>query len=281
LQLFIYFRTIAHRFPPRARCIHMRIPRLYLPAPLTVGATVALDDNAFNHAVRVLRFKPGATLMLFDGEGGAFAATLTDIGKRDAWVRVIEALPGEVESPLRVVLAQGISRGEKMDYTLQKTVELGVAAIQPLFTERGGVDLSGERLARKVQHWRAIVVGACEQCGRNRLPDLWEPLPLAEWLAGLAETDPPGTARHPPSKGGRDLRLLLDPLAEYGLRGLERPEGTITLLIGSEGGLSPAEIAQARTAGLTGVRLGPRILRTETAGIAALAAVQALWGDCG
>ncbi len=201
LPLFIYFRTIAHRFPPRARCIHMRIPRLYLPAPLTVGATVALDDNAFNHAVRVLRLKPGAALMLFDGEGGAFAATLTDIGKRDAWVRVIEALPGEVESPLRVVLAQGISRGEKMDYTLQKTVELGVAAIQPLFTERGGVDLSGERLARKVQHWRAIVVGACEQCGRNRLPDLREPLPLAEWLAGLAETDPPALRATPLKRG--------------------------------------------------------------------------------
>jgi 16S rRNA (uracil1498-N3)-methyltransferase len=266
LPLFIYFRMIAHRFPPRARCIHMRIPRLYLPAPLTVGATVALDDNAFNHAVRVLRFKPGATLMLFDGEGGAFAATLTDIGKRDAWVRVIEALPGEVESPLRVVLAQGISRGEKMDYTLQKTVELGVAAIQPLFTERGGVDLSGERLARKVQHWQAIVVGACEQCGRNRLPDLREPLPLAEWLRQPTEPGP---------------RLLLDPLAEQGLRGLEAPTGAVTLLIGPEGGLDPAEIAQARAAGLTGVRLGPRILRTETAGIAALAAVQALWGDCG
>ena len=242
----------------------MRIPRIYLPLPLTVGATVPLDDNAFNHAVRVLRLKPGAPLALFNGEGGAFAAILADIGKQEAQARITEALPGEAESPLRVVLAQGVSRGEKMDYTLQKAVELGVVAIQPLFTERSGVALSGERLDRKLQHWRRIVIGACEQCGRNRLPEVREPITLTAWLARLAE---PG------------LRLLLDPLAERGLRGLEPPTGTMTLLIGPEGGLSPAEIAHARTVGFTSVRLGPRILRTETAGMAALAAVQALWGD--
>ncbi|MDS4025957.1 MAG: 16S rRNA (uracil(1498)-N(3))-methyltransferase [Candidatus Contendobacter sp.] len=242
----------------------MRIPRLYLPAPLTVGATVTLDDNAFNHAVRVLRLKPGAALALFNGTNGAFAATLTDVNKRDAQAQVTEVLPGETESPLRVMLAPGVSRGDKMDYTLQKAVELGVAVIQPLFTERGGVDLGGERLARKVQHWRGIVIGACEQCGRNRLPELREPLPLPVWF------------RQPTESGSR---LLLDPLAELGLRGLERPTGTITLLLGAEGGLSPAETAQARQAGFTGIRLGPRILRTETASVAALAAVQALWGD--
>lgn len=244
--------------------LSMRVPRLYLPKPLTVGATVALDDNAFSHVVKVLRLKPGAALILFDGEGGAFAATLADVGRRDAWARVNEAVPGEMESPLRVTLAQGISRGDKMDYTLQKAVELGVAAIQPLFAARGGVDLSGERLTRKIQHWHGIVVGACEQCGRNRLPELREPLPLMEWL------------RQPVEPG---LPLLLDPLAERGLRGLEPPAGAVTLLIGSEGGLSPAEITQARAAGFVGVRLGPRVLRTETAGVAALAAVQALWGD--
>jgi 16S rRNA (uracil1498-N3)-methyltransferase len=257
----------------------MRIPRFYLPVSLTVGSTVALDDKAFIHVVRVLRLKPGAALILFNGAGDAFAATLADAGKRDAWARVTKALPGQVESPLRVTLAQGISRGERMDYTLQKAVELGVAIIQPLICERGGVGLTGERLARKAQHWHGIVIGACEQCGRNRLPELREPLPLEEWLRQPAETDPTGATRHPPFKGGPDLRLLLDPLAERGLRGLERPEETVTLLIGSEGGLSPAEIAQARQAGFTGVRLGPRILRTETAGVAALAAVQALWGD--
>lgn len=243
----------------------MRIPRFYLPAPLAIGATVRLDDNAFNHAVRVLRLKPGATLVLFDGEGRAFAATLAEIDKRQARARVTADLPGDGESPLRMTLAQGISRGEKMDYTLQKAVELGVATLQPLFAERGGVALAGERLTRKVQHWRGIVVGACEQCGRNRLPELREPTALADWLAGL----------------GRDpgLRLLLDPLAERGLRGLKPPSDGVTLLIGPEGGLSPAEIADALEADFTGVRLGPRILRTETAGVAALAAAQALWGD--
>ncbi|QQS53284.1 MAG: 16S rRNA (uracil(1498)-N(3))-methyltransferase [Candidatus Competibacteraceae bacterium] len=242
----------------------MRVPRFYLPAPLVIGATMPLDERAFNHAVRVLRLKPGASLVLFDGEGGAFAATLGEIGKREAWARVAEALPDEAEPPLRIVLAQGISRGEKMDHTVQKAVELGVAVIQPLFAERGGVGLSGERLARKVQHWRGIVMGACEQCGRNRLPALREPLALAAWLASPMASGP---------------RLLLDPLAEQGLHGLEPPTGTMTLLIGPEGGLSSAEIAQARTVGFTGVRLGPRVLRTETAGMAALAAVQALWGD--
>lgn len=242
----------------------MRVPRFYLPLPLATGAIVPLNECAFNHAVRVLRLKPGTPLVLFDGEGGAFAATLDEIGKREAWARVAEALPDEAEPPLRIVLAQGISRGEKMDHTVQKAVELGVAAIQPLFAERGGVGLSGERLTRKVQHWRGIVIGACEQCGRNRLPELREPLALAAWLASPMAPGP---------------CLLLDPLAEHGLRDLEPPTGTITLLIGPEGGLSPAEIAQARTVGFTGVRLGPRVLRTETAGVAALAAVQALWGD--
>lgn len=242
----------------------MRIPRLYLSAPLATGATLRLDDNAFNHAVRVLRLKPGASLMLFNGAGGAFAATLLEVGKRAAWVQIKEALPGEVESPLQVTLAQGVSRGEKMDYTLQKAVELGVAAIQPLFTERGGVDLTGERRTRKVEHWRSVVIGACEQCGRNRLPEVREALSLMQWLE-----QPLGTG----------LCLLLDPLAKQGLRGLEPPTGPVVLLIGPEGGLSPAEINQAQAAGFTGIRLGPRVLRTETAGVAALAALQALWGD--
>lgn len=255
----------------------MRVPRLYLSVPLAAGMTLSLNDNAFNHAVRVLRLKPGAPLTLFNDQGGAFAATLLEVGKREAWVRVTDALPGEVESPLQVTLAQGISRGEKMDHTLQKAVELGVAAIQPLFAKRGGVDLTGERLMRKIQHWRGIVIGACEQCGRNRLPELREPLSLTQWLARQADSFPP---RGGEEEGAKEcLRLLLDPLAKQSLRGLEPPTGTVTLLIGPEGGLSPTEIAQAQVTGFTGVRLGPRVLRTETAGVAALAALQALWGD--
>ncbi len=245
----------------------MRVPRLYLPIPLATGLTVQLDDHAFNHAVRVLRLGVKAPVTLFNGQGEAFAATLTAVGKRQALARVMDTLPGEVESPLTVTLVQGVSRSEKMDYTLQKAVELGVAAIQPLFTERSGVDLTGERLARKIQHWQGIVIGACEQCGRNRLPALREPLTLIDRLTPLTAT--PG------------LGLLLDPLATTGLRRLTPPSGPITLLIGSEGGLSPAEMDRARAAGFVGIRLGPRILRTETAGVAALAAIQALWGDCG
>ncbi len=245
----------------------MRIPRFYLPMPLATGITVLLDDLVFNHAVRVLRLGLSAPLILFDGQGQAFAATLTEVGKRSALAHVLDALPSETESPLRITLAQGISRGEKMDYTLQKAVELGVTAIQPLFTERSGVQLNGERLARKVQHWQGIVIGACEQCGRHRLPELREPVALMGGLTPL--TAKPG------------LGLLLDPQAEQGLRGLPPPSGSITLLIGSEGGLSPGELARARSVGFIGVRLGPRILRTETAGVAALAAIQALWGDCG
>ncbi|MFZ1830802.1 MAG: 16S rRNA (uracil(1498)-N(3))-methyltransferase [Candidatus Competibacteraceae bacterium] len=245
----------------------MRTPRFYLPVPLTTGATVSLDDNAFNHAVRVLRLGLNAPLILFDGQGQAFTATLTEISKRAAWVRVMNALPSAAESPLRVILAQGISRSEKMDYTLQKAVELGVTVIQPLFTERSEVRLSGERLVRKVQHWRGIVIGACEQCGRNQLPELREPLLLMDWLGEWM--------------AGAGVKWLLDPLAAQGLRELQPPSGAITLLIGSEGGLSPVELSRAREADFTGIRLGPRILRTETASVAALAAIQALWGDCG
>lgn len=242
----------------------MRIPRIYLPQPLTRGATVALDERAFNHAVRVLRLNVGAPLRLFDGQGAACAARLVEIGKRAAWAEVAEALPGDVESPLRVVLVQGVARGEKTDFILQKAVELGVAVFQPVFTGRGGVDLQGERLERRMQHWHGVVVSACEQCGRNRLPELRPLLPLDDWLRLVAE---PG------------LCLLLDPLAEQGLRTLTPPAGAVTLLIGPEGGLDAAEIARARAAGFSGVRLGPRVLRTETAGLAALAALQALWGD--
>ncbi|MBE2294915.1 MAG: 16S rRNA (uracil(1498)-N(3))-methyltransferase, partial [Phycisphaerales bacterium] len=177
----------------------MRVPRFYLPVPLKAGTRVSLEGGAFNHAVRVLRLKPGAPLILFDGEGGACTATLGEIHGREATVQVMEVLAAQLEPSLPIVLAQGISRGEKMDHTVQKAVELGVNIFQPLFTERGGVRLNDERLTRKVQHWREIVINACEQCGRNRLPELREPLTLAAWLASPMV---PGSC------------LLLDPLAE-------------------------------------------------------------------
>lgn len=242
----------------------MRVPRIFWPEPLVVGASVALAGGAAHHVTRVLRLKPGAALVLFNGQGGAFAAELTASDKRAAWVQVTAALPAEVESPLRTTLVQVISRGDRMDYTLQKAVELGVSAIQPLVTERGGRELDAERLTRKFQHWRGVVISAAEQCGRNRLPAIHPPLGLADWL------------RLPPEPG---LRLLLDPTAGQGLRDLPPPQAGVTVLIGAEGGLEPGEITQAHAAGFMGVRLGPRILRTETAGLAVLAALQTLWGD--
>lgn len=247
----------------------MRVPRIYLPVSLTSDAIVTLEDNAFSHVVRALRLKPGATLILFNGQGQAFSGVLTEIGKRQAWARIIASLTDEPEPLLRIVLAQGISRGEKMDFTLQKAVELGVGTIQPLFTEHGNVDLASERLTRRYQRWRSIIISACEQCGRNRLPELREPLVFLDWLT---------QARQEAALG---LRLLLDPAAEQGLRDLRPPVGAVTLLTGPEGGLSPTEVQQAQAARFIGIRLGPRVLRTETAGIAALAAVQLLWGDWG
>jgi 16S rRNA (uracil1498-N3)-methyltransferase len=242
----------------------MRIPRIYLPIPLQVGATVPLDDNGVGHVVRVLRLQPGAALILFDGNGHAFMASLIDISKRAAWAQVLEVLTTDLTVPLPIVLIQGISRGDKMDYTVQKVVELGVSAIQPVFTERGGVDLTAERLRRKLDHWQRIIISACEQCGQNQLPKLYPPLPLATWLA---QSTPLG------------LRLVLDPAAAQGLRAFAAPTTALTVLVGPEGGLSTAEIAVAHQYAFMGVRLGPRILRTETAGLAALAAIQALWGD--
>lgn len=244
----------------------MRVPRIYLPTALTVGAPVPLNEAAFNHAIRVLRLKPGDPLIVFNGEGGEYRAILKNVTRREAAARVDEFVPREAESPMEITLAQGISKGERMDYTLQKAVELGVSVIMPLFTERSVVNLSRERLDKRLQHWRGVVIGACEQSGRNRLPSVLAPLELRTWLQGKLELG---------------LRLVLDPMAEQGLTSLAPPGRTITLLIGPEGGLSPEEIALTEMTGFSRIRLGPRVMRTETAGIAALAAVQVLWGDLG
>ncbi len=241
----------------------MRIPRLYLPAPLAVGARAPLSAGAFNHAVRVLRLKAGAPVALFNGLGGEFHGVLESVSRREGVVRVEAFQPREAESPLPVLLAQCVSRGERMDYTLQKAVELGVTAIMPLLSEHAVVSLGDtERLARRLDHWRGVVIAACQQCGRNRLPPVQEPRALSVWLA---DDIPAG------------LKLMLEPLAARRLTELS-PAPAITLLIGPEGGFSQAEITHAHAAGFIGVRLGSRIMRTETAGLAAL---QTLWGDLG
>lgn len=241
----------------------MRHPRIHHAAPLISGSSVQLRDTAANHVARVLRLPPGAPLILFNGEGGEFEARIETVDKRRVTVRVGNHNPRECEPPLDLWLAQGISRGERMDYTVQKAVELGVSRIIPLFTERCGVQLGGERLDKRVQHWQAVAVSACEQSGRNRVPEIAAPRALHEWL-----TEP-----------AAGLVLVLDPEADNTLGPLPVPAGPVSLLIGPEGGLTDHEILLAKQTGYTGLRLGPRILRTETAAVAALAALLTRWGD--
>ena len=242
----------------------MRIPRIYHPEPLAAGATVELSASAAHHLLRVLRLQPGAPLILFDGCGGQYRALLAEAGRKGATASLVAHQAVELESPLVVTLAQGVSKGERMDYAIQKAVELGVARIVPVLCERTVVSLKGDRWEKKLAHWRGVIVGAAEQCGRNCLPQLSEPLRLDALLAS------------PPTGIG----VVLDPGADQGLAFLER-ETAATLLVGPEGGLSDQEIAAAVRAGYTGVRMGPRVLRTETAAVAALSALQVLWGDLG
>jgi len=232
---------------------------------LQPASDMELTGAVFHHAVRVLRLQPGDRLVLFDGSGREFDAELQVIQRHSARVRLDSGRACHRESPLSITLWQGISRGERMDYALQKAVELGVSTIVPVLAGRsqGG---RGERLEKRLKHWQGVVIAACEQCGRTILPALLDPLNLAEAL-------------HKPPAG---TRLLLDPTASAGLREYPPPtDATLTLLIGPEGGLGEAEIHAAREAGFRGVRLGPRVLRTETATAAALSAIQTLWGDLG
>lgn len=242
----------------------MRIPRIYQAQRLVENSRITLEEGAARHVARVLRLGQGAPLRLFDGRGGEFAATIVESSKREVNVTVGEYSGAEVESPLGMTLAQGISKGERMDFTIQKAVELGVQRIVPLQTERSVVNLKGERRDKKLEHWRGVIISACEQCGRNTLPELLPMQSLCAWL----ET---------PLRGSG---LLLDHRADSTIGSLSRPDA-LTLLIGPEGGLSEGERHAARAAGYTGLRLGPRVLRTETAALAALSALQSRWGDLG
>lgn len=237
--------------------------RLYCDLPLSPGAEIVLPEAAARHALTVLRLQPGDTLTLFNGTGGEYRAGLVAVNKRETRVRLLEFHAAERESPLEITLALGISAGERMDYSLQKATELGVSAIQPLATERSVVKLAGERAGKRLQHWRHVVIAACEQCGRNRVPAVAPVQKLVAYLAAVERNK---------------RRLLLSPDAATPLKRVP-PAASVVLLIGAEGGLAPAECEAAEASGFEPVSLGPRILRTETAPVAALAVLQALWGD--
>ncbi len=243
----------------------MRTPRVFHSSPLKGKERVALDPGAAKHLLTVLRLKPGAPLILFDGSGFEFEAVIEEAGKKDVHVKLGNTHGPAVESPLQVTLAQGISRGERMDYTVQKAVELGITAIVPVFTERSVVKLDRDGGAKKREHWQGVAIGACEQSGRVRVPEVQAPLPLANFLAD------------PPQAG---LKLLLDPFGGSTANELPRPsDGRVLLLVGPEGGLSENERNLAARVGFLGLKLGPRILRTETAALVALSLLQSQWGD--
>jgi 16S rRNA (uracil1498-N3)-methyltransferase len=242
----------------------MRLTRVFIDAPLEPGTRITLEGNAASHLTRVLRLRVGASLALFNGQGGEYSASIDKAHGGSVTVAIGAASAIERESPLELTLAQGVSRGERMDLVVQKATELGVSRLVPLLTERGVVRLDAQQAQRKLNHWRAVAIAACEQCGRNRLPELAPPVALGDFL------------RAAPGEGAR---LLLSPAATATLRDLPRPLAGVTVLIGPEGGLAEAEESAAAAAGYQALRLGPRVLRTETAAIAALAAIQLELGD--
>jgi len=241
----------------------MRIPRIYAEIDLHLGATPTLPVGPSRHLTQVLRLGQDDPLVLFNGDGFDYSARILSTHKDGTRVSVEAVGDREPDAPIEIHLALGVSKGERMDFALQKAVELGVGAITPLFTARSQVRLDGPRLERRLEHWRGVLTAACEQSGRRRLPSLNAAATFDTWLKS-------------PSRG---KGLLLDPTASTPLAGLKRPETGVTLLIGPEGGLSPGEREKAYATGYQGVRLGPRILRTETAPLATIAVIQALWGD--
>ncbi|WP_313097787.1 16S rRNA (uracil(1498)-N(3))-methyltransferase [Atlantibacter hermannii] len=243
----------------------MRIPHIYHPEPLNANQLVALTDDAANHVGRVLRMGPDQLVQLFDGSNQVFEARITHADKKSVQVQVLSATEDDRESPLHLHLGQVMSRGEKMEFTIQKSIELGVNVITPLFSERCGVKLDAERLNKKIQQWQKIAIAACEQCGRNRVPEIRPAMDLADWCAE-------------PEAG---LKLNLHPRASQSINTLPLPVERVRLLIGPEGGLSREEIAMTAQHQFTDILLGPRVLRTETTALTAITALQVRFGDLG
>lgn len=243
------------------------LTRIFISGPIGANGKCVLPPAQSRHVARVLRLHPGDAVTLFNGDGNEYSAEITRIAKDTATLNVTGSSAVDREAPFAATLVQAVSGGERMDYTVQKAVELGVAEIQPLVSARSVVRLAEERAVKRLAHWQAVVIAACEQCGRNRVPVVRPVLAFDDWIARTA------------GMHDRAAKLLLAPRAPRGLRELERPAHGAVLLAGPEGGFAPDEERAAQQAGFHPVRLGPRVLRTETAAVAALAALQALWGD--
>lgn len=241
----------------------MRLTRVYVEAALAAGRRARLEGAAARHVGRVLRLRHADPLVLFDGRGGEYSAVVEEVDREAVWITALEHRPIERESNLRLTLAQGVSRAERMNWVVQKATELGVSRIVPILSERSIVKLDPEQAATKLLHWRSIVIGACEQSGRNRLPLIQAPEGLAELLG---ETAP-------------STRLLLSPEGLQSIADVTIQDAAVTVLIGPEGGLSSEERERAAHSGYISVRLGPRVLRTETAAVAALTVLQQRFGD--
>ncbi|WED22211.1 16S rRNA (uracil(1498)-N(3))-methyltransferase [Vibrio sp. JC009] len=243
----------------------MRIPRIYHPEPITQLGLLALSDDAAGHIGRVLRMKTGQEVLLFDGSNAEFPAVISEVGKKSVQVEIKERVERSSESPLDIHLGQVVSRGEKMEFTIQKSVELGVNTITPLISERCGVKLDPKRFEKKLAQWQKIAVSACEQCGRNRVPVVRPLMKLEDWCAEQDDA----------------LKLNLHPRAKYSINTLPEPISKVRLLIGPEGGLSADEIAMTEEYKFEETLLGPRVLRTETAALTAITALQVRFGDLG
>ncbi len=238
----------------------MRLSRFFIDAPLSLGQH-ALPEAQAHYIGRVLRHAVGDAVQLFDGSGQEFLGELIEVGKKNVRVELREAFAGLAESPLRIHLGQGLSRGERMDWAIQKACELGASEITPIVSARCEVRLKDERADKRMAHWRQVAISACEQCGRSVVPLIHPPLNLDDWLPRVEA----------------DLKLVLHPVAQP-WASHARPQ-SLAMLIGPEGGLAEAEVEQATALGFHPARLGPRVLRTETAPVVALSVAQQLWGD--
>lgn len=248
--MFIAFRTM---------------PRFYCKPPLPDSGSFDLPPDAAHHAARVLRLREGDAVQIFDGAGNERHGVIDELGGKRVVVGNISAVAADRESPLKVLLAQALTSSEKMDWVIQKATELGVTEIQPIDTERSVAKLSAERAAKRLEHWQQVAISACEQCGRNTLPLIHPPLDIMAWLQQM--------------KSASSTKLILLPQGATSLHAQAKPQGSVTLLIGAEGGFTQAESDSAILCGFTPIRLGARVLRTETAAVAGLAALQTLWGD--